>query len=260
MRTKVILLLLCTGSACASRIRPQRRTFPANVLQTTSFSSLMRRRRHDQQRQRRHWPPAATPVADQEDMVRLLTLSAGGRQFSAIGVSAMSLSRWAAHELGDAALHPPTSCAEEEACCEESLPLGDRKTHRRLRRLWRRGDLLLAGSLTDLAKAGGLAEPARSFRRELSVLARRAQTLAPGTNESALLLNYIESSSSLASSSLRPVDGQATEASLDQLRCVTASSDPSVRSLCHRSLCHRSLCHRSLGPLTTDAATARMAL
>ena len=94
----------------------------------------------------------------------------------------------------------------------ESLPLGHRAMHRRLRRLWRSSRLLLDGiRLGDLEIKGRLhaaaiatARPSRSrrlieraFRRELVMHVNRAHRLQPSPLASRQLLDYMRDESGL---------------------------------------------------------------
>ena len=110
----------------------------------------------------------------------------------AIGLSPEQLGVWLSRELGEDA-------AEIVARCEaEMLSLKKGATHRRLRRLWRGGRLILHDcSLRDLAERGARVRPVRTFTRELSVLVRRAPKLEPSRDERAAIREYIAAHSGL---------------------------------------------------------------
>ena len=120
-------------------------------------------------------------------------VGADGHEYGAVGVSERQCAQWLQHALGVGVGGNVT--ALREACavsCRSAAP-----THRRLRRLWNDGRLLVRGTrLSDLAEELG-GRPERGFRRELAARARRVQRLSPSRVESDALLAYVELHSGL---------------------------------------------------------------
>ena len=136
---------------------------------------------------------AADARPDNKTAVELLTCaSADGVVWAGVGLSPEQLGVWLSRELDEDA-------AEIAARCEaEVLSLKKGASHRRLRRLWRGGRLILHDcSLRDLAERGARVRPVRTFTRELSVLVRRAPKLEPSRDESAAIREYIAAHSGL---------------------------------------------------------------
>jgi len=135
-------------------------------------------------------PAAATPAPAPGIDIWTYT-DAHNREWGAVGVNRTQAASWLQFELGcapaaiseagaDPSSDPPPAAAATSRSAsrgagsedvwaqltESSLPLSQRCTHRRLRRLWRDSRLLLYGvSLTDLLEQGAGTKPERTFRR-----------------------------------------------------------------------------------------------
>lgn len=133
-------------------------------------------------------PTGAASPADSHGNASVAELwcatDARGREWCAVGTNRSRAAEWLAHELG---------APVELAGVAECAPLAARRTHRRLRRAWRGGRLLLCGSsLGELLEEGAGASPERSFRRSLGGLAVRARRMSPARHEAAALRGYLE--------------------------------------------------------------------
>ena len=148
-------------------------------------------------------------------------VGADGHEYGAVGVSERQCAQWLQHALGVGVGGNVT--ALREACAIGELPLRERRTHRRLRRLWNDGRLLVRGTrLSDLAEELGGARPERGFRRELAAYARRVQRLSPSRVDSDALLAYVELHSGLPLENLRPQKGRPGDEALEHLRPLLA--------------------------------------
>ena len=123
------------------------------------------------------------PSAPEAAVVDLWTYQAEGGALWGAVANRSQLALWLQYELG-------LPAAElEPRCMLETLPLANRGTQRRLRRLWQDRRLLLQGvmlnELTD--QAGGSLDDdvraERAFRRKLTGYVRRVQRISPSRHE-----------------------------------------------------------------------------
>ena len=138
-----------------------------------------------------------------------------GQEWISLGANKTAAVKWLCYQLGASAVIADV----ESGIREEVLVLGDRKVHRRIRRLWRASRLLLRGyRLSDLSLYGRMhaeqlasAEPARSrrlveraFRSELVANVQRARRLYnPSIAERRHILYYVRAASGLDLAPLR---------------------------------------------------------
>jgi len=184
-----------------------------------SGEGLLRRRRSRR-------PPTPRPTVD----VWTCT-AADGREWAALGVNRSTLCGWLEHELG--------TPAEEltQRCRLEVCALHERRTHHRLRRLWRSSRLLAHGiSLGGLAEQGVAVDPERAFARQVGALSKRVHRLAPARHEIPGLLRYLARHSALSLDELKPQPGRPaneTAAALKPLLQWFARHFPYEHGHCH---------------------------
>ena len=219
----------------------------------------LQRLRHRFRRARFSGPVIALPKADAKidgnGTVDLLVLSSPGREdWIAVGCNETAFARWLRYELSEAALaelivaataaHAADDMGEgiegamdadaaiSQLLRRETLKLGFRSTHSRLRHAWRGARLLLRGvRLSDLvyngrehAEALADTQPVRSqklieraFRRELFAHTRRTRRLQPSEADTRLLLDYVRTHAGIDPERLRAPSAAPTPHPLQDL-------------------------------------------
>jgi hypothetical protein len=116
-----------------------------------------------------------------------------GREWGAIGVNRTQAAKWFSLQLYMIPAAGGETLLDRLPEQPTRLTLTQRPTQRLLQRLWFSSRLLLSGvSLAELLDRATGSPPDRTFRRQLSVLVRRAKRMSPAPREQAALLDYIQ--------------------------------------------------------------------